>query len=138
MCSGNNPITIAFTGTPSGATVSDNGDGTADFNWGTVVGDAGGYPITIIASDDCGGADTTSFTITITANAAPAIAAVDDTTIEKINSEKISSGVLAGMEEEFKSENSWETTVDYNPDAEVGKLKRLKTWTRKVIPKEIL
>ena len=47
-------------------------------------------------------------------------------------------GVLEGMEEEFKPENSWETTMTFNPDSEVGKYKRLKTWTRKVIPKKIL
>ena len=42
------------------------------------------------------------------------------------------------MEIEFKPENSWETTLNFNPDAEVNKYKRLKTWTRKILPKEIL
>jgi len=55
-----------------------------------------------------------------------------------VRSDKISKGVLVGMEEEFRPENSWETTLDYNPDLEVNKIKRLKTWTRKIIPKEIL
>ncbi len=55
-----------------------------------------------------------------------------------VHSDKISRGVLKGMEEEFKPENSWETTLEYNPDSEVNKFKRLKTWTRKIIPKEIL
>jgi phosphatidylserine/phosphatidylglycerophosphate/cardiolipin synthase-like enzyme len=55
-----------------------------------------------------------------------------------VNSEPISEGVLKGMEEEFKPENSWETTLDFNPDAEVGNYKRLKTWTRKLLPKSIL
>ena len=55
-----------------------------------------------------------------------------------VHSNKIASNVLKGIEEEFKPENSWRTTLDYNPDNEVSKLKRIKTWTRKVIPKEIL
>lgn len=55
-----------------------------------------------------------------------------------VNSKGISNGVLIGMEEEFKPENSWQTTLSYNPDNEVENFKRLKTWTRKLIPKEIL
>ncbi|HEY3429373.1 MAG TPA: phospholipase D-like domain-containing protein, partial [Cyclobacteriaceae bacterium] len=55
-----------------------------------------------------------------------------------IRSEKISANVLKGFEIEFQQENSWETTLDFNPDSEAGKMKRVKTWTRKVVPKEIL
>jgi len=55
-----------------------------------------------------------------------------------INSNKIALNILKGIEEEFKPENSWKTTLDYNPDHEVTKFKRIKTWTRKIIPKEIL
>jgi len=55
-----------------------------------------------------------------------------------VHSPKVSKGVLNGMEIEFKPENSWETTLNYNPDAEVSNYKRLKTWTRKIIPKNIL
>ncbi len=53
-------------------------------------------------------------------------------------SEKIALGVLAGMEEEFKPENSWETTLEFNPDSKVDVNKRLNTWTKKVLPKDIL
>jgi hypothetical protein len=42
------------------------------------------------------------------------------------------------MEQEYLPENSWETTLDYNPDSEVNNSKRIKTWTRKIIPQEIL
>lgn len=55
-----------------------------------------------------------------------------------VHSDKISRGVLNGIEEEFKPENSWETTLEFNPDLEVNKYKRLKTWTRKILPKSIL
>ncbi len=55
-----------------------------------------------------------------------------------VDSKEITQGVLQGMEEEFKPENAWETTLSFNPDSEVSKYKRLKTWTRKIIPKDIL
>jgi hypothetical protein len=55
-----------------------------------------------------------------------------------IHSNKISTSVLNGMEIEFNPENSWETTMQWNPDSEVGKIKRLKTWTKKIVPKNIL
>ena len=55
-----------------------------------------------------------------------------------IPSVKIARSVLAGMEIEFLPENSWHTTLEYNPDGEVGRGKRLKTWTRKVVPQSIL
>ena len=55
-----------------------------------------------------------------------------------VRSKQVAEGVLRGMEEEFRPENSWRTTLDYNPDAEVNNVKRLKTWTRKVIPKKVL
>jgi len=42
------------------------------------------------------------------------------------------------MEEEFLPENSWETTLEFNPDSEVNNFKRLKTWTRRIIPKGFL
>lgn len=42
------------------------------------------------------------------------------------------------MEIEFKLENSLETTLYFNPDAEVHNYKRLKTWIRKIFPKSIL
>jgi len=53
-------------------------------------------------------------------------------------SEEVSEKVLEGMEIEFLPENSWETTLEFNPDSEVSKGKRVKTWTRKILPKDIL
>ncbi len=55
----------------------------------------------------------------------------------------IHSPVVAGklqkvMNEEFRKENAWETTLRFNPDAEAGCWKRFKTWTRRIIPKSIL
>jgi hypothetical protein len=55
-----------------------------------------------------------------------------------INSEQVAKNVLKGIKDEYKPENAWETTLNWNPDSEVGKIKRFKTWTRKVLPKDIL
>lgn len=58
--------------------------------------------------------------------------------LSAIPSRKIALGVLEAMEAEFQPENSWETTHEFNPDGKVDKRKRISTWTRKVLPKEIL
>jgi len=77
-------------------------------------------------------------TIIGTFNLDPRSANLNTECIVIVNSDKIAAGVLKGMEEEFKPDNSWETTVKFNPDKEVSKFKRLKTWTRKILPKAIL
>jgi len=77
-------------------------------------------------------------TVIGTFNLDPRSANLNTECVVIVHSDKISRGVLKGMEEEFKPENSWETTLEYNPDSEVNNYKRLKTWTRKIIPKEIL
>jgi phosphatidylserine/phosphatidylglycerophosphate/cardiolipin synthase-like enzyme len=77
-------------------------------------------------------------TVIGTFNLDPRSANLNTECVTIIHSKKISAYVLKNMEDEFKPENSWETTVDYNPDSEVSKLKRINTWTRKIIPKDIL
>lgn len=77
-------------------------------------------------------------TVIGTFNLDPRSANLNTECIVIVHSDKISKGVLKGMEEEFKPENSWETTLEYNPDSEVSNYRRLKTWTRKIIPKGIL
>ncbi len=77
-------------------------------------------------------------TVVGTFNLDPRSANLNTECIVVVDSEQVSNGVLSGMEIEFKPENSWETTLDFNPDSEVSKYKRIKTWTRKIIPKEIL
>jgi len=42
------------------------------------------------------------------------------------------------MEADMLPENAWQTTSDYNPDAEAGTAKRMKAWLRGVVPKSIL
>ncbi len=57
-----NPVSISANPLPQGASFTDNGDGTASFNWTPAVGQAGLYPITYIAND---GSATSSKTATI-------------------------------------------------------------------------
>lgn len=73
-----------------------------------------------------------------TFNLDPRSANLNTECIAVIPSDKIAQGVLAGMEIEFKPENSWETTLNFNPDGLVSRTKQIKTWSRKMVPKEIL
>jgi phosphatidylserine/phosphatidylglycerophosphate/cardiolipin synthase-like enzyme len=77
-------------------------------------------------------------TVIGTFNLDPRSANLNTECLAIIHSEQIASSVLEGMEEEFKPENAWETTIEFNPDSEVGTVKRVKTWTRKILPKDIL
>jgi len=77
-------------------------------------------------------------TVIGTFNLDPRSANLNTECITIINSEEVAQKVLAGMEIEFLSENSWETTVDFNPDDFAGNAKQVKTWTRKIVPKGIL
>jgi putative cardiolipin synthase len=77
-------------------------------------------------------------TVIGTFNLDPPSANLNTECVTIIYSDKITEGVLKGMNVEFKPENSWQTTVDYNPDSEAGFKKQAKTWTRKVVPKDIL
>lgn len=73
-----------------------------------------------------------------TFNLDPRSANLNTECIVIVDSEKITQGVLNGMEVEFQKENAWETTKDFNPDSEVKRGKRIKVWTRKIVPKGIL
>lgn len=73
-----------------------------------------------------------------TFNLDPRSANLNTECIAIIRSQKIANGVLKGIEEEFTPVNSWETTFDFNPDSEASKAKRIKTWTRRAVPKGIL
>jgi phosphatidylserine/phosphatidylglycerophosphate/cardiolipin synthase-like enzyme len=55
-----------------------------------------------------------------------------------IRSPAVAASVLAGIEEEMKPENAWETTLAFDPDAEAGWGKRFQAWTRGIVPKQIL
>ncbi len=77
-------------------------------------------------------------TVIGTFNLDPRSANLNTECIVIVNSQSISQGVLKGMEVEFQPENSWETTLNFNPDSEAGLKKRIKTFSKKVVPVGIL
>ena len=77
-------------------------------------------------------------TVIGTFNLDPRSANLNTECVTIVYSPKVSAGVLEGMNIEFKPENAWHTTLDYNPDSEAGVKKEINTWTRKVVPKRIL
>ena len=77
-------------------------------------------------------------TVIGTFNLDPRSANLNTECIVVIRSAELARGVLTGIEKEFQPENSWQITRDFNPDNTVSRGKRVKTWTRKLIPKEIL
>ena len=79
-----------------------------------------------------------NITVIGTFNLDPRSANLNTECVAIIKSEDVAEKVLKGMEIEFKPENSWRITAEFNPDSEVDNMKRLKTWTRKILPKEVL
>lgn len=77
-------------------------------------------------------------TVIGTFNLDPRSANLNTECLAIIHSKEVTQRVLLGMEAEFKPDNAWETTLEYNPDSEVSTVKRIKTWTRKIVPKDIL
>ncbi|HEX5004408.1 MAG TPA: phospholipase D family protein [Gemmatimonadales bacterium] len=77
-------------------------------------------------------------TVIGTFNLDPRSANLNTECVTVIHSDAVAAGVLAGMETEFGPGNAWETTLDSNPDAYAGAAKRVKVWTRRIVPKQIL
>jgi phosphatidylserine/phosphatidylglycerophosphate/cardiolipin synthase-like enzyme len=77
-------------------------------------------------------------TVIGTFNLDPRSANLNTECLTVIHSREVAQRVLAGMEQEFRPENSWETTLESNPDRRAGIVKRVKAWMRGVVPKEIL
>jgi len=77
-------------------------------------------------------------TVIGTFNLDPRSAHLNTESITVIPSKAITHSVKQGMLEEMKPENAWETTLDWNPDGEVSKIKQLKVKLRRIVPKRIL
>lgn len=77
-------------------------------------------------------------TVIGTFNLDPRSANLNTECITIIKSSKIANGVLEGMNIEFLPENSWKITENFNPDNLVSKYKQIKTWSKKIIPDNIL
>lgn len=79
-----------------------------------------------------------SVTVVGTFNFDPRSANLNTECVAVIHSKIVSKGVLTEMQEELEPANAWETTPDWNPDAEAGFKKRAKTASRRLVPKAIL
>lgn len=77
-------------------------------------------------------------TVVGTFNLDPRSANLNTECLAIIKDQKIATKVLKGMNVEFQPENAWRTTTSFNPDSEVGRKKRVKTFLNKVVPKGIL
>lgn len=79
-----------------------------------------------------------SITVIGTFNLDPRSANLNTECFAIIPSVKVAKKVLQEIEVELKPENSWHTTLDWNPDAEAGIKKQLKASSRKAVPTGIL
>jgi cardiolipin synthase C len=77
-------------------------------------------------------------TVIGTFNLDPRSANLNTECVTIIYSSPISSSVLDGIEEEFKPENSWEITLDFNPDTKAGLKRNMQLIPKRVVPKGIL
>ena len=77
-------------------------------------------------------------TVIGTFNLDPRSANLNTECVTIIHSEKVTKGVLREMEIEFEPDNAWETTLRSNPDSVASTKKRIKAWTKKIVPKSIL
>jgi len=77
-------------------------------------------------------------TVIGTFNMDPRSANLNSECITIISSAKIAAGVLKGIEQEYLPENSWQTTLSFNPDDQASATRRVKTFGLKVVPKKIL
>ena len=44
--------------------------------------------------------------------------------------------LVDSIEQDIRPENSWRTTLDFNPDGEVSRAKRLRVWLNRMLPIE--
>ena len=77
-------------------------------------------------------------TVIGTFNLDPRSAHLNTECITVVHDKKMANKVLSGFEEEFRQENAWETTKNWNPDHKVNIKKRAGTFVRRIVPKSIL
>ena len=52
------------------------------------------------------------------------------------HNEELARQLRASIEQDIRPENSWQTTLDFNPDDEVSRGKRFKVWMNRLLPIE--
>lgn len=77
-------------------------------------------------------------TVIGTFNLDPRSANLNTECVTIIHDQIISRSVLQGMEVEYQLQNAWPSTLLENPDHKASLYKRMKTVTRRVVPKAIL
>jgi putative cardiolipin synthase len=53
-----------------------------------------------------------------------------------VKNEQLAQQLAASIEHDIRSENSWRTTLEFNPDDEVSRGKRFRVWVNKLLPME--
>ena len=53
-----------------------------------------------------------------------------------VDNRELARQLIANIERDIRSENSWRTTEEFNPDSEVGRGKRFRVWMYSVLPIE--
>ncbi len=77
-------LTFALGNQPTGATLTNNGNGTATFNWTPNFTQAGNYSVNVTVTDGGGLSNTQSFNITVNnVNRAPALDAIGNQTVNE-------------------------------------------------------
>ena len=79
-----------------------------------------------------------SISVVGTFNLDPRSAYLNSECITIMHSRKIANSITEGLNVDFQPENSWRTTLKWNPDIYGGKDKIIGTINRKVIPNGIL
>ena len=79
-----------------------------------------------------------SISVIGTFNLDPRSANLNTECITILHDQRINSDIKDIMKKEILPENAWRVTKDNNPDREAGLGKRMKAWTRKLIPTSIL
>ena len=73
-----------------------------------------------------------------TFNLDPRSANLNTECITLFDAPALAAEALSIMEEEMRPENSWQPTMDENPDEEAGVMALFQTWLSGLIPKELL
>jgi hypothetical protein len=80
------PVSFEALGLPSGASLTDHGDGTAELAWTPAPGTSGTFPVTVVATDagEPPASDSEEFTITVgDANRPPVLAPIGDRSLRE-------------------------------------------------------
>jgi phosphatidylserine/phosphatidylglycerophosphate/cardiolipin synthase-like enzyme len=77
-------------------------------------------------------------TVIGTYNLDPRSANLNTECVAIVRSQAFAKNVMKYIEEEFRPENAWRITKDFNPDKEASFNKRVKVQSRKIIPKKVL